>query len=398
MQKILFAAFAILVLAAPSAAAFDLESFVADATPSARYIVGFHANPDLAEGDLYQGERVVAVDQDLNFIVVETANAELLAAKAALDESVRYLEPDASDHQLQLTPNDPKWADAGHYGAKIIGAPLAWDKTLGASSVKVVMVDSGIRATHEDIAGRILAQYDFYNNDGTADDSKYCSYHGSHTAGTALATTNNGKGMAGVSQSGVMIAKIFQGKSPSPLGGCATTTTAIVNALKWGGDQGAAVSSNSWGGGSFSTAINDAITYTVGKGTAIVAAAGNSGSCTNCVGEPWKSATAPVIVVSCTDSADAFCSFSSQGPQVDVAAPGKDILSINGGGDASYKLLSGTSMSTPHVAGVAALVKALNPGFGPTDLEARIKGTAKNLGMISDRQGAGRLDAAAAVY
>ncbi|HWG91443.1 MAG TPA: S8 family serine peptidase [Candidatus Thermoplasmatota archaeon] len=396
MKLVLSAAIVALFLIAPVASANLVP--VGEVTQTSRYLVGFFETPAYAVGDSYLGDAVVAVDTDLNFIVVETSAPALLAAKVQLDAAVRYFEPDASDHQLQLTPNDPKWTDAGHYGAKIIGAPIAWDKTLGTSAVKVVIVDSGIRATHEDIAGRILAQYDFYNNDGTADDSNYCSYHGSHTAGTSLATTNNGKGMAGIAQSGVMIAKIFQGKSPSPMGGCATTTTAIVNALKWGGDQGAAVSSNSWGGGSFSTAINDAITYTVNKGTTIVAAAGNSGSCTNCVGEPWKSATAPVIVVSCTTATDAFCSFSSQGPQVDVAAPGQDILSINGGGDTSYKLMSGTSMSTPHVSGVAALVKTLNPGFGPTDIEARLKGTAKNLGMISDRQGAGRLDAAAAVY
>ena len=397
MKTTLFATLAVALLAAPAAGAVDLDTLTRATSPE-RYLVGFYGTPP--SGDTYHGDRVVAADHDLDLLVVETFNPQLLAARAAFDDAVRYVEPDASDHQLQLLPNDPKWSDAGHYGAKIIGAPIAWDLTLGSTAVKVAVVDSGIRATHEDIAGRIVAQYDFYNNDGVADDSNYCYYHGTHTAGTAAATTNNGKGMAGMAQAGVLVAKIFQGKSPSPFGGCATTNTAIVNAIKWGADQGAAVSSNSWGGGSASTAINDAVKYAVGKGTTVVAAAGNSGSCTNCVGEPWKSVgTYPgVVVVSCTTATDAFCSFSSQGPQVDVAAPGDDILSMDGGGDNRYKLMDGTSMSAPHVSGVALLVKTLNTGFTPADVENRLKGTAKNLGMVSDRQGAGRVDAAAAVF
>ena len=390
---ILFAA----VLAAPAAMAADLGT-VTEATATERWLVGFHGTPP--SGESYMGEPVVGVDLDLNFLVVETTNPALLQARAVVDPEVRYVEPDASDHQLQLTPNDALWTNSGMYGPKVIGAPIAWDLTLGSTSMKIAIVDSGIRATHEDVAGRVVAQYDFYNNDGVADDHNYCYYHGTHTAGTAAASTNNGKGIAGIAQSSIVVAKIFQGKSPSPFGGCATTNTAIVNALKWGADQGAAVSSNSWGGGSANTAINDAVLYAVNKGTTVVAAAGNSGSCTNCVGEPWKSVgTYPgVIVVSCTTATDAFCSFSSQGPQVDVAAPGDDILSMDGAGDARYKLMDGTSMSTPHVSGVAALVKTLNTGYGPADIESRIKSTALNLGMVSDRQGAGRLNAAAAVF
>lgn len=99
-------------LLAPAASALNLDAN--DMVSGQRFHVGFYGDPGYAPGDSYQGEPVVAVDNDLNFIVVETANADLLAAKVALDESVRYLESDASDHTLQLTPNDPKWADAGH--------------------------------------------------------------------------------------------------------------------------------------------------------------------------------------------------------------------------------------------------------------------------------------------
>lgn len=397
MKNVPLAMLLVALLAAPAALAADLGSVASTAAPE-RWLVGFFGTPP--SGASYMGEPVVGVDLDLDFLVVETTNADLLRARALLDENVRYVEPDASDHQLQLIPNDPLWGDAGMYGAKVIGAPAAWDATLGSAAVKIAVIDSGIRRTHEDIAGvRLLQGYDFYSNDNDpSDPNGYCFYHGTHVAGTAAASTGNGKGIAGIAQSTVLPVKIFYGKSPSPFGGCATTTTAIVNALKYAADEGSHVSSNSWGGGSFSSAINDAVAYSVNKGTTIVAAAGNSGSCSNCVGEPWKSVTVPVIVVSCTTSTDAFCSFSSQGPQVDVAAPGDDILSMDGAGDARYKLMDGTSMSTPHVSGVAALIKTLNLGYSPADIEARIKGTAKDLGMSSDRQGVGRLDAAAAVY
>lgn len=380
--------------AAPVATAFNYENM----EETSRWLVGFHEYPGLEIGDSYRGAEVVNAIPELRVVTVETASAELLSVRVILDENVRYFESDASDHRLQLTPNDPLWTNSAHYGMKKIRADVAWDSTLGASSAKIGVVDSGIRQTHEDFAGRVVAQYDFFNNDATADDHNYCSNHGSHTAGTAGATTNNGKGVAGAAQGGLVIAKIFQGKNPGPLG-CSTTNTAIINALKYVADQGAVVSSNSWGGGSANTGISDAISYALNKGTTVVGAAGNSGSCTNCVGEPWKGngAKAGVIVVSCTDANDAFCGFSSEGPQVDVAAPGSGVLSVDGSGDAKYKTLSGTSMSTPHVSGAVALVKSLNGAFTPGDVEARIKSTAVNLGLSSDRQGAGRLDAGAAV-
>lgn len=393
MQKLVLTAIVALAMAAPTAMAIDLDT----TQVTSKWLVGFY-DLTLKPGDLYMGERVLSTDTDLNFALIETANPDAVRVKTLLDSNVRYFEPDASDHHLYLTPNDPKYSDAGMYGVKNTNINLAWDTTLGSTAVKVFMIDSGVKATHEDLAGpRLLAGWNYNANNADVSDSSYCSNHGSHTTGTAGATTNNGKGIAGVSQHTIYPAKIFKGSNPGP-SGCATTTTAIVNALKAAGDQGAAVSSNSWGGGSYSQAINDAITYSVNLGVTVVAAAGNSGGCTNCVGEPWKSATATVIVVACSDANNAFCSFSSQGPQVDVIAPGYNILSVDGAGTTGYKLLSGTSMSTPHVAGLAALVKALNPSFTPAQVEARIKSTATNLGMISDRQGAGLINGQAAVY
>jgi subtilisin family serine protease len=117
------------------------------------------------------------------------------------------------------------------------------------------------------------------------------------------------------------------------------------------------------------------------------------------VGQPWKANPSKVIVVSCTTSTDAFCSFSSEGPEVDVAAPGQDIISSCGSGTTSYCTYDGTSMSAPHVAGTLALVKALNPSFGYAELDQRITETALDLGASGkdDKFGHGRIRANLAV-
>ena len=394
-------AFAILVLAtflAPFAGALDPSLGGALAPETKRYIVGFHEPHGLAVGERYQGEPVVAVDLDLNFAVVETTDPVLLRAKTLTDGNVRYVEYDDPMHGiLSFVPNDPKYSDPGHYGSKKIGAEVAWDKTLGSTAVKVAMIDSGIRRTHEDVAGtRLLQGWDFVSGDNDPQDTSGCSYHGTHTTGTAGATIHNGKGIAGMSQHTILPIRAFYVSFIF----CTSSVTIEVNSLKYAADQGAHVSSNSWGGGSASTAVNDAIAYAHNKGTIHVAAAGNSGSCTNCVGEPWKSNAARTIIVSASDSNDAFASFSSQGPEVDVAAPGVGILSLDGAGTAAYKKLDGTSMACPHVAGVAALIKALNPGYTFSQVESRITSTAKDLGTAGkdDRFGWGRVQANLAVY
>jgi subtilisin len=178
--------------------------------------------------------------------------------------------------------------------------------------------------------------------------------------------------------------------------GCSTTVTAIVNALRHAGDEGAHVSQNSWGGGSASSAINDAIAYAHGKGTIHVAAAGNSGSCSNCVSQPWRANADKVIIVASSTSNDGFSSFSSQGPQVTLIAPGSSILSSTSGTN-GYSTYSGTSMAAPHVSGTIGLVLSVHDGWGYAEVHQRLTSTAQDLGMPSDRQGAGLVRADLAV-
>lgn len=382
---------AFLMVAAPAAA------LTYDPTPGARerYVVGFHNMPALREGDSYHGERVLGSTPELRFVVVEAANPAVFNARIRGDMNVRYVGSDVSDHVLFYTPNDYFYNHAAGWGVKKIGAPVAWDKTLGTTGVKVGMVDSGLNKGHEEYAGnaRVLQGWNFYGGNNNPADERGGSWHGTHTTGIAGAPINNGKGFAGLSQHTILPVKIFGG------GRCASATVSnLANALKYVADQGSHLSSNSWGGGSYSTAINDAITYAHGKGTTHVAAAGNSG-CTNCIGNPWKTQAANVIIVTATDQNDAGASFNSKGPEVDLSAPGVYVGSSTSG-TADYHIMGGTSQATPHVTGVAALIKALNPTFGYSQIESRLKATAVDLGPAGQDPtfGVRRIDAAAAVY
>ncbi|HUR67634.1 MAG TPA: S8 family serine peptidase [Candidatus Thermoplasmatota archaeon] len=363
--------------------------------PTNHYLVGFYKDPFLKVGQTYNGARILAVDHDLVFILVEVSDPPLFQARAQLDDNVRYVEFDDPLYaHLDFLPNDPGYSNAGHYGTKKVGGEAAWDRTLGSTSVKVAMVDSGVYRNHEDLAGgRLLQGWDFTAGDSSPDDESGCSYHGSHTTGTMGATINNGKGIAGMSQSTILPVKGLYYSAPY----CTASDSMLVNALKYAGDQGAHISSNSWGGGGVSTTINDAIQYSHDRGVIHIAAAGNDGPCTNCVGEPWKSKASISIIVASTTSTDTQSSFSSEGNEIDVSAPGSNIYSL-GGGVSTYQTLSGTSMATPLVAGTAALIKALQPSYTFAQMNTRLTTTGVDLGPAGwDTDfGYGRINADAA--
>lgn len=358
-----------------------------------RWIVGFHATPTVNVGDLLYGAPVVAVDSELNYAVVKTLNPAAVQAAAIADPAVRYVEWDNPLYAtVTFTPNDPLWSNAGHWGAKKIGATTAWDRTRGTTSIKVGMLDTGLLKAHQDIQ-RELQGYDFYNGDTDPNEISACGYHGTHTSGTAGATINNGVGIAGMSQHSILPVRAFGGT------GCGGSLTALANGLRYMRDQGAHISSNSWGSSASSSTLNSAIDYAHGGGVIHIGAAGNSGPCSNCVSYPWRDRASTVIVVSSTTSSDGLSSFSSTGPQVDVAAPGSSIISTCGPNTNSYCTYSGTSMATPHVAGTAALIKALHPTWGFTSVDSQLKNTALDLGAagFDNSFGYGRIRASNAV-
>ncbi|MCG3157324.1 MAG: hypothetical protein DKINENOH_03956 [bacterium] len=296
--------------------------------------------------------------------------------------------------QVNFTPNDPQYPSQWHYNNTgqtggtpdaDIDAPEAWDTETGDPSVIVSDLDTGQDLDHPDLAANIWVNpgeipgnnvdddangyiddvngWDFSSNDNNPDDY---DGHGTHTAGTVAAVTNNGLGVAGVAfDSKIMPCKIFPNAFDD----------VIANAFTYGADNGSFVSTNSWGGGAQSNLIEDAIDYFLATTNGVVVfAAGNSNSSDPAIGYPGS--YPPVIAVAATDHNDVKASFSNYGTWVDISAPGVNVLSTLIGG---YGYLNGTSMACPHVAGVAALVAAANPGLPGAQIRTQLESSADNI-------------------
>jgi thermitase len=294
---------------------------------------------------------------------------------------VEYAEPNYIIHAVG-TPNDPEFWQ--QWGLTKIGAPQAWDVTTGSSDIIIAIVDSGIDLDHPDLNGKIIWGYDYVNEDWVPDDDYG---HGTHVAGIAAAWTNNGQGVAGVSWGARLMAlKVLD---TGGNGSYANTASAVIYAA----DHGAKIINLSLGGPDPSSVLEEAVEYAYNAGCVVVAATGSSGGAT--VMYPAKYAEA--FAVAGTDSSDVWAWFSNYGPEVDVAAPGVSIYSTYLGG--GYTYMGGTSMATPHVAGLAALIWSACPDYTNGQIESQIETTAVDLGTPGWDQyyGHGRVDAHAAL-
>lgn len=362
---------------------------------------------------------------------LDRVQAEALMRQIAADPNVEYVEIDRK-LRATLTPNDPFYAShQWHYFEAVGGikADKAWDVTKGAGVV-VAVIDTGI-TSHTDLNANVLPGYDFISDaetarDGNARDNNPAdegdwyaanecadndpasdsSWHGSHVAGTVAAVTSNAKGVAGVAHQAKVVPVRVLGK-------CGGYTSDIVDGIIWAsGGTVAGVPANanpaevinmSLGGeGSCSLATQNAINGAVARGTTVVVAAGNDnadvvdfnpGNCNN------------VVSVASTTRTGARSSFSNYGAKVDVAAPGSEIAStVNQGTTVpaaeGYALMSGTSMASPHVAGVVALMQAAagSTPKTPAQIEAMLKSTARAFPATPSQViGAGIVNAEAAV-
>lgn len=266
-----------------------------------------------------------------------------------------------------------------------IDAPQGWDAFgLGAfpatGGVKIGIVDTGIRATHQDLAGKVvdcarslgfLLFSGSIREGGCADDNG----HGTHVAGTAAAVAGNGVGVAGVAfNSPLSICKALGGSSGSG------STSDVANCIGYLHDKGAKVISMSLGGGDSITlrrAVQAAYAGGAQNGSLLVAAAGNRGDAS----VEYPAAYDEVVSVAATDARDRRAPFSNANPDVELAAPGVDILSTFNASDSSYVKLSGTSMATPYVAGVAALIAGRNAGAPVSAIRARLDAAVDDLGV-----------------
>lgn len=279
------------------------------------------------------------------------------------------------------TPNDPLYP--AQWALATVQAPSAWDITRGFG-VTMAVVDSGVDATHPDLAGQLVGGFNAIT--GTTDTTDDYG-HGTHMAGIAGARGYDGVGMVGLAPE----ARLMPVKSlnASGQGSYADVAEGIVYAV----DHGARVVSLSLGGEVSSSTLSAAVTYAVSHGVVIVAAGGNSG-----VGMPsYPAGYADAIAVGASDGADARATFSNYGPWLDLMAPGVDILTTHRGG--GYVQSSGTSPATPMVAAAAALVLAANPSLQPEQVASILATTSDDIGTpgFDSYGGWGRLDVGRAV-
>jgi thermitase len=267
------------------------------------------------------------------------------------------------------TPNDPDYNSPNLvYAPRKIEAPLAWDHTLGSSSVVIAIVDSGVNAAHEDLAGRVLVGKDYVNGDNDAADD---NGHGTHVAGIAAATTDNGTGIAGIAQASILPVKVL---NQNNAGSYANVASGIV----WATDNGADIINLSLGGRTDSQTLRSAIQYASDHGVILIAAAGNKAS----DAPYYPAAYSETLGVAATTYSDNQWSLSSFGTYIDLAAPGAAIWSTNwtAANPNDYTSRSGTSMAAPHVSGVAALMLSVNPGLSWLEVYDILRQSADDLG------------------
>jgi len=338
------------------------------------------------------------------------------AARLSRSRAVLYAEPNYIAHATAV-PDDPLFGDlyglsnTGQNGGVAdadIDAPEGWDAAgLGSfpaalNGAKIGIVDTGVQATHEDLAGQVAdcAGVRSFGIDvlglltlplfadptivagRCADDNG----HGTHVAGTAAARADNARGVAGVAfNSPLAVCKALDRKGAGAVAG-------IANCLNYLVAAGARVISLSLGTTESSVTLRNAIAA-ASSSALVVAAAGNSGAAT----VEYPAAYPQVVSVAATDRRDAHAGFSTANAKGEIAAPGVEITSTwNDGG---YETISGTSMSTPHVAGVAAIVAGRNPAGGPAAWRAKLDSSVDDLGPAGrDPQfGFGRVNLARAV-
>jgi subtilisin family serine protease len=316
--------------------------------------------------------------------------AERLAALAEVEwsEPNHYIQADA------VIPNDPMFQGFRQWGLRQINCPQAWEFTTGEPSVVVGVIDTGIQLNHPDLAPLLLDGYDFvhfdpgstprpgwvWTGDFTGFDSDPTDDfgHGTHVGGTICSLSNNNVGGAGVAWNVRLMPMRFMAGmreiATGDTGGMGTDVDAAVS-IVWASANGARILNMSFGSYTQSTSEQGAIDFAVQNNTVLCAAMGND----NTSNTHFPSAYPGVIAVGATGRFnqrwnDNPTTGSNFGPYISLCAPGVDIWSTYAGG--TYASMTGTSMATPHVAGVAALMLSVNPNLTATDVADILRSTA----------------------
>lgn len=353
-------------------------------------------------------ERVLLPGSALPSIQSETTdNIEPLlqfCRKLVAEGIATHCSPNYRYHAFDLNPNDPKFSS--QWGLSKIQAPSAWDTSVGTTLPVVAVIDSGVQYSHPDLQPNIWSNSgeipdDGIDNDGNGyvDDVNGYNWvsknsnpdddnqHGTHVAGTIGAVGNNGFGVAGVNHTvRIQCLKVLDDKGSG-------YTSDIASAVIYAASNGANVINMSLGGSSPDEVFRAAIVEAGEKGVLVVVAAGNESSNNDTrPSYPANYGLPNMISVAATDENDALADFSNYGAaKVDIAAPGVRILSTVPN---SYASFSGTSMASPHVAGVAALIKAVNSSLGYATIKSLILNQADTVSQLTGMvQTGGRLNA-----
>ncbi len=376
-------------------------------------------------------EVTVSGDEDLDLVLFAFEGiSEIEIAEPVYQRTLRDVEGSGDlpyvgtagmeEEILPGPPNDPRYNSM--YGLDIINAEDAWGLETGSANVVVAIEDQGVDYNHQDLSGHMWTNsgevpgngvdddnngyvddyygYNFGNNNGNI----AIDYHGTHVGGTVAAETNNGVGVAGIAggsgnNDGVRLMSLSVFGNGSQGG--------FDEAFVYAADMGAVISQNSWGGGSQSNVLEDAIDYFIANaggpnavmdGGLVVFAAGNSNTSSTTNGYP--ASYSPTVAVASITSNRTKSSFSNYGSWVDISAPGSSILSTYPNN--SYNSISGTSMACPHVSGVAALVVSANEGnITASQLRNILESTASDVdsynASYSGLLGSGIVDAYAAL-
>jgi len=305
---------------------------------------------------------------------------------------VEYAEPNYIAH-ITVTPNDLYFSEqyALYNSGQEFGPPgspqqgtsradikarEAWEETTGLEDVIIAIVDSGVDFDHPDLDDKIQSRgRDFVNDDFDATDDLF---HGTFVAGIAAAETNNSAGISGVAWNcKILPVKVIDITEEGEY-------IWIIDGIRWAADNGADVINLSIGGDVYSLALEEAVKYAYEKNIVVVAATGNDGG----------SVLYPAayenycLAVAATDYDDFRTTWSNYGPEVDVAAPGEQIISLVptwywGPESLPYAYGDGTSLAAPHVSGLVALILSIKPTLNAADIMNIIRYTADDINSIN---------------
>ncbi|HYY58406.1 MAG TPA: S8 family peptidase, partial [Pyrinomonadaceae bacterium] len=357
-----------------------------------------------------RGRRVRGKSRIERLNLTSGRDPQAVAAELRLNPKVELAEPNFLLHHDELVPDDGRfgeqWAlrNTGQGGGLVgsdINAAMAWEKTTGAQSTVIAVIDSGVDFTHPDLAlnqwtnpGEVENGRDDDGN-GFVDDLHGWDWvsgsnlihdeqgHGTSVAGAIAAQGNNADGITGVMwRAGLMSLRVLDNTGT---GDIATAVEAIDYAI----ERGAHVINCSWGTNEESLILRDAIERAGRSGVVVVCSAGNSGR--DIETAPYYPASfglPNLVAVASTDGFDRIASFSNHGAtHVTVAAPGTDILTTQMGG--GYRVVSGTSISAPMVSGVAGLIKTVRPWLSANGTAAAIKDGARRVAELSGQTSTG---------